>query len=63
MEYFSQLLTEDFEYNLLAILIFAHMFHVHVKIITSKGAWVTNRRNLNSGHEIVLVFFWWTNLS
>ena len=62
-EYFSKLLMEEFEYELLAILIFACMFHVHVKIISSKGAWVTNRRILNSGHEIVLVFFWWTNLS
>ena len=45
------------KYDLLAILIFACMFHVHVKIISSKGACVTNRRNLKSGHEIVLVYF------
>ena len=57
MEYFLQLITEDFQYDLLAIFIFAQMFYVHVKVISSKGAWVTNRRNLNSGHEIILVFF------
>ena len=56
MHYLQELIREDFHYDLLAILIFAHMYHIHVKILSAKGCWVTNRRNLGCLHEIVLVY-------
>ena len=56
MQYLQELIREDFQYDLLAILIFAHMYHIHVKILSSKGCWVTNGRNLGCLHEIVLVY-------
>ena len=56
MQYLQELIREDFHYDLLAILIFACMYHIHVKILSSKGCWVTNRRNLGHLHEIVLVY-------
>ena len=56
MQYLQELIREDFQYDLLAILISACMYHIHVKILSSKGCWVTNRRNLGCLHEIVLVY-------
>ena len=56
MDYICNLVTENFQYNELAILVFAHMYHIHVKIITAKGSWVTNRRKLGLLHKIVLVY-------
>ena len=56
MQYLQELIREDFQYDLLAILIFARMYHIHVRILSSKGCWVTNGRNLGCSHEIVLVY-------
>ena len=56
MDYICNLVTENFQYDELAILVFARMYHIHVKIITAKGSWVTNRRKLGFPHEIALVY-------
>ena len=42
------MIRDDFQYDLLC--------HIHVKILSAKGCWVTNRRNLGRPHEIVLVY-------
>ena len=56
MDYICNLVTENFQYDELAILVFTCMYHIHVKIITTKGSWVTNKRKLGLPHEIVLVY-------
>ena len=43
MDYIRNLITENFKYDELAILVFARMYHIHIKIVTLKGCWVTNK--------------------
>ena len=49
-----QLISEDFRYDQLAILIFARMYHIQIKIVTSKGSCITSKRQ---PFDIVLAFF------
>ena len=52
-----QLNSEDFRYDQLAILIFARMYHIQIKIVTSKGSWITSKRQPKEPFDIVLAFF------
>ena len=56
-EYMRQLISDDFIYDQLAILIFARMYHIQIKIVTSRGLWITGKRQPKGPFDTVLAFF------
>ena len=55
--YMRELISDDFSYDQLAILTFARMYHIQIKIVISKCLWITSKRQPKEQFDIVLAFF------
>ena len=56
-EYAHNLLNKHFVYDELALLLFAQMYHIHIRVITKNGKWTTVRGNHKIEPQITLAFF------